>query len=113
MVHMSLIKMEIIKLNYQYMIPIRIKLILQFTVKGDTSSINFPEKEYTCLLKYDDENIFSRSDIDLKFPKDCFYSNLEFNYSTSQDSAFLSPVYHLHKPNVALNKHYSHVNKGE
>ena len=83
------------------------KAKLQFTAKGDTSSINFPEKEYTSLFKYDDENLFSRSDIDLKFPKDCFYSNLEFDYSTSQDSAFLSPVHHIHKPNIALNKHYS------
>tara|TARA_R110001583_G_scaffold99175_3_gene244459 strand:- start:9125 stop:10870 length:1746 start_codon:yes stop_codon:yes gene_type:complete len=83
------------------------KAKLQFTVKGDTSSINFPEKEYTSLFQYDDENLFSRSDIDLKFPKDCFYSNLEFDYSTSQDSAFLSPVHHIHKPNIALNKHYS------
>jgi len=83
------------------------KAKLQFTVKGDTSSINFPEKEYTSLFKYDDENLFSRSDIDLKFPKDCFYSNLKFDYSTSQDSVFLTPVHHIHKPNVALNKHYS------
>lgn len=83
------------------------KAKLQFTVKGDTSSINFPEKEYTCLFKYADENIFSRSDIDLKFPKDCFYSNLEFDYSKSQDSAFLSPTHHIHKPNIALNRHYS------
>jgi hypothetical protein len=83
------------------------KAKLQFTVKGDTSSINFPEKEYTSLFKYDDENRFSRSDIDLKFPKDCLYSNIEFDYSSSQDSAFLSPVHHIHRPNVALNKHYS------
>jgi len=83
------------------------KAKLLFTVKGDTSSISFPEKEYTSLFKYDDENLFSRSDIDLKFPKDCFYSNLEFDYSKSQDSSFLSPIHHIHKPNIALNKHYS------
>ena len=83
------------------------KAKLLFTVKGDTSSISFPKKEYTCLFKYDDKNLFSRSDIDLKFQRNCFYSNLEFNYSKSQDSAFLSPIHHIHKPNVAINKHYS------
>ena len=83
------------------------KAKLNFTAKGDTCSINFPEKKFTSLFKYEDENLFSRPDIDLKFPKDCFYSNLEFDYSTKQDSTFLSPVYHIHNPNTALNKHYS------
>ena len=83
------------------------KAKLNFTAEGDTSSVNFPEKEFTSLFKYEDENIFSRPNIDLKFPKDCFYSNLEFDYSTSQDSTFLSTVHHIHSPNVALNKHYS------
>ncbi|MRT94082.1 M23 family metallopeptidase [Ancylomarina sp. 16SWW S1-10-2] len=83
------------------------KAKLQFTVTGDTSSIVFPEKKYDNLFKYDEENLFSRSDIDLKFPKDCFFSNLEFCYSKSQDSTYLSPIHHIHKPNVGLNKYYS------
>lgn len=83
------------------------KAKLLFTVKGGTSAVVFPEKKYTSLFKYDNENLFSQTDIDLKFPKNCFYSNLKFDYSTSQDSSFLSPVHHIHRPSVALNKHYS------
>ncbi|MCZ4696328.1 M23 family peptidase [Ancylomarina euxinus] len=80
---------------------------LQFTAKGDTTSVSFPEKTFTRLFKYEDENKFSEAGIDLKFPKDCFYSNLEFDYSTSTDSSFLSAIYHIHQQNVALNKHFS------
>ncbi|MGZ2368222.1 M23 family metallopeptidase [Ancylomarina sp. YFZ004] len=80
---------------------------LEFTAKGDTTSVNFPEKTFSSLFKYEDENKFSEAGLDLKFPKNCLFSNLEFDYSTSQDSSFLSPIHHIHKQSVALNKYYS------
>lgn len=83
------------------------KAKLQFTAQGDATSVNFPDKEFTSLFKYDNVNQFTQAGIELKFPKNCFYSNLKFDYSTSQDSGFLSRTHHIHKPSVALNKHYS------
>jgi len=83
------------------------KAKLQFTAKGDTTSVSFPEKTFTSLFKYEDENRFSEADLDLKFPKNCFYSNLEFDFSASQDSNFFSKIYHIHNPSIALNKHFS------
>jgi len=83
------------------------KAKLQFTAKGDTTSVHFPQETFTSLFEYENENKFSEKGINLKFPKNCFYSNLEFNYTTSQDSNFLSPIFHIHKPSVALNKYYS------
>ena len=83
------------------------KAKLQFTAKGDTTSVSFPEKTFTSLFKYEDENQFSEAGLDLKFPKNCFYSNLEFDFSASQDSNFFSKIYHIHNPSIALNKHFS------
>ncbi len=80
---------------------------LNFTALGDTEWNSFPEKTDTSLFKYEDENVFSRPDIHLKFPKNCFYKNLEFDYSTSKDSTFLSPIHHISRPNIATNKHFS------
>jgi len=80
---------------------------LQFTVKGDSTMISFPEEEYTALFAYQDENRFERPGLELKFPKDCLYADLPFEYSTSNDSSFLTPIHHIHKPTVAVNKHYT------
>jgi len=83
------------------------KAKLQFKAVGDTTSVSFPEKEFTSSFKYQNENHFSRPDIEIKFPKNCFYSDLNFDYSTSRDSNFFSAIHHIHKSTVALNKHYS------
>jgi len=83
------------------------KAKLQFKATGDTTSVSFPEEECTSTFKYQNENRFSRSDIELKFPKNCFYSDLNFDYSTNLDSTFLSAVHHIHNSTVALNKYYS------
>ncbi len=83
------------------------KAKLRFTAKGNSKSANFPEKEYTSLFKFKDENRFTEKGIGIKFPKNCFYSDLKFIYSINQDSNYLSAIHHIHKPTVALNKHYS------
>lgn len=83
------------------------KAKLKFAVKGDTTSVNFPEKAFSKLFKYQDVNHFSQDGIELKFPKNCLYSDLKFNYSTSIDSNYLAPIHHIHKSSVALNRHYS------
>lgn len=83
------------------------KAKLHFTAKGDSTTIAFPDNEHTALFTYQNENRFTRPNLELKFPKDCFYSDLAFDYSTSPDSSFLSPIHHIHKPTVAVNKHFT------
>lgn len=83
------------------------KANLKFIVKGDTTAVSFPEKEYTSLFKYQNENYYTQEGIELKFPENCLYTDVEFIYSATIDSNFISPIHHIHKPTVALNRHYS------
>ena len=61
---------------------------LRVYAKGATSIKAFPQEKFTKLLNWETENIYENSGIQIKFPKNSFYTDLKFNYSVKKDSNF-------------------------
>ncbi|WP_421919842.1 M23 family metallopeptidase [Marinifilum sp.] len=67
----------------------------------------FKQKEYSQLLSATDENYFKTDNLELKFPENSFYSDIEFRYSHKPDTILLSDIHSVHLSNTPVHKYYT------
>lgn len=80
---------------------------LSFNALGVEANTTFTHEKYNKYMLYSKTNNFSTEGLELKFPENSFYSNLRFQYSSEQDSIFLSPVHKIHHENVPVHNYYT------
>jgi hypothetical protein len=80
---------------------------LRVYAKGNETEITFPKAAFEMLMNYDKENIFEKKDIELKFPKNSFYTTIPFTYSVKKDSNYLSDIHSIHNENVPVHNYYT------
>ena len=80
---------------------------LRVYAKGATSIKAFPQEKFTKLLNWETENIYENSGIQIKFPKNSFYTDLKFNYSVKKDSNFYSDIHSIQNENVPVHTYYT------
>lgn len=79
--------------------------VLNFKIKSIDTSIPPAYKAKGTLLSHEQENVFSKEDIIIKFPKGAFYDDVDFTFSKSSKTATsLSPIYNIHNKLTPLHQ---------
>ncbi|MBL4559990.1 MAG: M23 family metallopeptidase [Labilibaculum sp.] len=80
---------------------------LRVYAKGNQIEKVFPREDYEMRMNYGKENIFKAEDLEVKFPKNSFYSTIPFTYSVEQDSNYLSKIHLIHNEYIPVHKFYT------
>ncbi|MDM8158246.1 M23 family metallopeptidase [Labilibaculum sp. K2S] len=80
---------------------------LRIYAAGNEIEKIFPKGDFDVLMNYDRENTFKKENIEVKFPKNSFYSNIPFTYSFEQDSNYLSDIHCICNENVPVHNYYT------
>jgi hypothetical protein len=77
------------------------------TAKPELHSMISQRNIYVQAMPYIQSNLFVAEGIEILFPEKCFFSDLFFNYTKSDDKqGFYSPVHHVHNESTPLLKYY-------
>lgn len=80
---------------------------LRIYAKGNETEKIFPKGAFETLMNYEEENIFEKKDIELRFPKNSFYTTIPFTYSVEKDSNYLSDIHCIHNENIPVHNYYT------
>jgi len=80
---------------------------LRIYARGNETEKIFPKGAFEVLMNYEKENIFKKKDIELKFPKNSFYSTIPFTYSVEKDSNYISDIHSIHSENIPVHTYYT------
>lgn len=76
---------------------------LEFWVESKFREVNARPTEFSDFFKFDQNNHFKKSDIEIEITKGSLYTNLKFNYlSTTPPEGFLSNFHQIHRNTVPL-----------
>ena len=81
---------------------------LEFWVKRKEVSANKKGKSFNYTFPYNQVNSLNREDLNLSFPKGCFYENLYFKYEIQgTDNGFYAPIHRIHNEEIPVHKYFS------
>lgn len=80
---------------------------LRVYARGAASEKKFKQEEFNQFMPFSDINVFKEKEVEVKFPENSFYSDLNFKYSSSRDSNLLSNIHHIHKLTTPVHKYYT------
>ncbi len=80
---------------------------LRVYAKGAASRKVFPQADFTKFLDWKTEHVYNSSGIQIKFPKNSFYSNLRFKYSVKKDSNFYSNIHSIQNETIPVHSYYT------
>jgi len=77
---------------------------LEFKVNSKRQAISKHNEANTKLLSWKEAHRFETNQFQLIIPKEAFYEDQSLSYTSSVDSRFFSPIYHIDNQNKPLNK---------